>query len=83
MKFLNFIILQAIIERVVVDYKDVLKDAIENSLQSAAEMPYFEGDFWPNVLEESIRELDIVSIDKLKYKYCLYLHIKIFSKNNE
>ena len=34
---------------------------MENSLQSAAEMPYFEGDFWPNVLEESIRELDIVS----------------------
>lgn len=21
-------------------------------------MPYFEGDFWPNVLEESIKELD-------------------------
>lgn len=21
-------------------------------------MPYFEGDFWPNVLEESIKELE-------------------------
>ena len=49
---------KAIIERVVIDYKDILKDAIENNVQSAAEMPYFEGDFWPNVLEESIKELD-------------------------
>jgi len=27
-------------------------------MSSAAELPYFEGDFWPNVLEESIKELD-------------------------
>ena len=38
--------------------QDILKDAIENNLKSATEMPYFEGDFWPNVLEESIKELD-------------------------
>lgn len=31
---------------------------MEDRLQSAAELPYFEGDFWPNVLEESIKELD-------------------------
>ncbi|XP_074650502.1 histone lysine acetyltransferase CREBBP-like [Tubulanus polymorphus] len=49
---------KAIIERVVIDYKDILRDAIENNLKSAAEMPYFEGDFWPNVLEESIKELE-------------------------
>jgi len=27
-------------------------------MQSAIEMPYFEGDFWPNILEESIKELE-------------------------
>ena len=27
-------------------------------MQSARELPYFEGDFWPNVLEESIKELE-------------------------
>jgi len=27
-------------------------------MQSAVEMPYFEGDFWPNILEESIKELE-------------------------
>lgn len=31
---------------------------MEDNLSSAAELPYFEGDFWPNVLEESIKELD-------------------------
>lgn len=28
-------------------------------MKKPTELPYFEGDFWPNVLEESIRELDI------------------------
>lgn len=27
-------------------------------MASACELPYFEGDFWPNVLEESIKELE-------------------------
>lgn len=38
--------------------QDILKQAMEDNLSSAAELPYFEGDFWPNVLEESIKELD-------------------------
>jgi len=57
---------KAIIERVVIDYKDILKDAIENNVQSATEMPYFEGDFWPNVLEESIKELENEEEEKRK-----------------
>ena len=47
-------------------FQDILKDAIENNLQSAADMPYFEGDFWPNVLEESIKELDQEEEEKRK-----------------
>jgi hypothetical protein len=46
--------------------QDVLKDAIENNIKSATEMPYFEGDFWPNVLEESIKELDEEEEEKRK-----------------
>ena len=38
--------------------KDVFKQATEDRLTSANELPYFEGDFWPNVLEESIKELE-------------------------
>ena len=43
-----------------------MKDAIENNLQSAIEMPYFEGDFWPNILEENIKELEQEEEDKRK-----------------
>ena len=52
---------KGIIERIVLDYKDIYKQALEDNLQSPAELPYFEGDFWPNVLEENIRELEQVS----------------------
>ena len=38
--------------------QDILKDALENNMVSPAELPYFEGDFWPNVLEETIKELE-------------------------
>jgi hypothetical protein len=27
-------------------------------------MPYFEGDFWPNILEESIKELEQEEMEK-------------------
>ncbi|XP_041359356.1 CREB-binding protein-like isoform X4 [Gigantopelta aegis] len=57
---------KAIIERCVTDYKDILKDAIENNFTSAKELPYFEGDFWPNVLEECIKELDQEEEEKRK-----------------
>lgn len=49
---------KAIIERIVIEYKDIHKQALEDNLKSASELPYFEGDFWPNVLEDSIKELD-------------------------
>nr|CAD7196388.1 unnamed protein product [Timema douglasi] len=57
---------KGIIERIVLDYKDILKQAMEDKLSSAAELPYFEGDFWPNVLEESIKELDQEEEEKRK-----------------
>uniref|UniRef100_H3AHW2 histone acetyltransferase n=1 Tax=Latimeria chalumnae TaxID=7897 RepID=H3AHW2_LATCH len=49
---------KAVSERIVHDYKDIFKQATEDRLTSAKELPYFEGDFWPNVLEESIKELE-------------------------
>jgi E1A/CREB-binding protein len=57
---------KGIIERIVLDYKDILKQAMEDNLRSAADLPYFEGDFWPNVLEESIKELDQEEEEKRK-----------------
>lgn len=46
--------------------QDILKQATEDNLKSACELPYFEGDFWPNVLEESIKELDQEEEEKRK-----------------
>ncbi|PRD32854.1 UNVERIFIED_CONTAM: CREB-binding protein [Trichonephila clavipes] len=57
---------KGIVDRIVLDYKDILKQATEDNLQSASELPYFEGDFWPNVLEESIKELDQEEEEKRK-----------------
>ncbi|VEN43169.1 unnamed protein product [Callosobruchus maculatus] len=57
---------KGIIERRILDYKDILKQAMEDNLRSAADLPYFEGDFWPNVLEESIKELDQEEEEKRK-----------------
>lgn len=39
---------------------------MEDKLSSAADLPYFDGDFWPNVLEESIKELDQEEEEKRK-----------------
>lgn len=34
---------KGIIERIVLDYKDILKQATEDNLKNASELPYFEG----------------------------------------
>ncbi|KAM7538202.1 hypothetical protein Aperf_G00000064900 [Anoplocephala perfoliata] len=49
---------KAMIEGIVADFKDILKDAIDHHLVSPTEIPYFEGDFWPNTLEEILQDLD-------------------------
>ncbi|XP_077305392.1 CREB-binding protein isoform X1 [Lithobates pipiens] len=49
---------KAFAERIIHDYKDIFKQATEDRVTTAKELPYFEGDFWPNVLEESIKELE-------------------------
>ncbi|XP_077412270.1 CREB binding protein b isoform X2 [Vanacampus margaritifer] len=49
---------KAFAERILHDFKDIFKQATEDRITSANELPYFEGDFWPNVLEESIKELE-------------------------
>ncbi|XP_076316110.1 CREB-binding protein-like isoform X2 [Tachypleus tridentatus] len=57
---------KGIIERVVLDYKDILKQATEDNIKSVAELAYFEGDFWPNVMEDCIKELEQEEEDKRK-----------------
>ncbi|KAL3316602.1 hypothetical protein Ciccas_004748 [Cichlidogyrus casuarinus] len=45
-------------ENIVVDYKDICKDACTNMTVSPTDLPYFEGDYWPNALEEIFKEID-------------------------
>lgn len=68
---------KGIIERIILDYKDILKQAMEDNISSAAELPYFEGDFWPNVLEESIKELDQEEEEKRKQLEAAEAHVSI------
>lgn len=43
-------------EGTVVEFKDIYKQARDDNLTSPTQLPYFEGDFWPNVIEDCIRE---------------------------
>ena len=54
----------AIQQRVVVDYKDVLKDCNESGITKASDIPYFEGDFWSSTMEDLLKELDIEEEDR-------------------
>nr|XP_002156492.2 histone acetyltransferase p300 [Hydra vulgaris] len=42
---------------VMAGYKDMFTQAIEDEITSPTQIPYFEGDYWPNAIEESIREI--------------------------
>jgi E1A/CREB-binding protein len=35
-----------------------MKDTLEMGYKSVTQIPYFEGDFWPNVLEDCVKDLD-------------------------
>jgi E1A/CREB-binding protein len=43
---------------VISSYVDVFQYCTEVEITAVTEIPYFEGDFWPNVIEETIKELD-------------------------
>ncbi|VEL09512.1 unnamed protein product [Protopolystoma xenopodis] len=60
---------KAIIEGIVVDYKNILRDAIDHQLVSPTEIPYFEGDFWPNTLEDILKVS--ITIKKIDFFQCL------------
>lgn len=38
--------------------QDIFKHCTDEGISSVTEIPYFDGDFWPNVIEETIKELN-------------------------
>ena len=45
-------------------YKDIFSQAKEDRLQSATEVPYFDGDFWPDKLEVLIDEVNRKELER-------------------
>ena len=46
---------KGVAEKIVRSYRDIHKQALKDKVQSPAELPYFDGDFWPNILEDTIK----------------------------
>ncbi|VDK39058.1 unnamed protein product [Taenia asiatica] len=42
-------------ERIVVDYNNIYQDAVDTNCLSPVDIPYFDGDLWPNTLEELLK----------------------------
>ncbi|CAF1267507.1 unnamed protein product, partial [Adineta ricciae] len=58
----------AVNQRVVVDYKDIMKDCTDSGVNKASDLPYFEGDFWSSTIEDLLKELDTEEEDRRKFE---------------
>ncbi|CAF3707592.1 unnamed protein product [Rotaria sp. Silwood1] len=58
----------AVNQRVVVDYKDIMKDCNDSGVNKATDIPYFEGDFWSSTIEDLLKELDTEEEDRRKFE---------------
>ncbi|KHJ49440.1 hypothetical protein D918_00566 [Trichuris suis] len=74
---------KGIVERIVVDYKDIYKHAQDEHLQSATELPYFEGDYWPNVLEDCIKELEAEEAERRREAEAMMAAVDAADEVNE
>lgn len=59
-------------DQIVVDYKNIFQQVNSDKLTSVAELPYFDEDFWPYFMEESINELNQRSHKKAQKKVSRY-----------
>jgi hypothetical protein len=45
-----------------------LKDCNDSGIVKAADLPYFEGDFWSSTIEDLLKELDTEEEDRRKFE---------------
>ncbi|VDM53887.1 unnamed protein product [Angiostrongylus costaricensis] len=48
---------KGVAEKTIVEFKDIYKQACDGNFTTPMSLPYFEGDFWPHVIEDCIREV--------------------------
>jgi hypothetical protein len=49
-----------------------VKDCQDNRIQNAFDIPYFDGDFWPNIIEQSIKGLVLLLIIKIEFYLIIF-----------
>ncbi|CAF1375060.1 unnamed protein product [Rotaria sordida] len=57
---------KAIVERIVINYKDIVQDCLDNQVQTVLDIPYFDHDFWPFMIEDNIEKLNQEEEDRRK-----------------
>jgi E1A/CREB-binding protein len=62
---------KGITDGIITEYKDILKHSMEDSVSCATELPYFEGDFWPNVMEECIKEVEQLELKEKEERHSI------------
>ncbi|PAV63530.1 hypothetical protein WR25_07690 isoform F [Diploscapter pachys] len=57
---------KGVLEKTVIEFKDIYKQARDDNLTTPMMLPYFEGDFWPNIIEDCIREANTEEAQRVK-----------------
>ncbi|CAL8100581.1 unnamed protein product [Orchesella dallaii] len=45
-------------DKIVIEFKNLHKYILDGGLNPVDDLPYFEGDFWPMILEDSLKDID-------------------------
>ena len=59
--------------------QDIHQQSIDDDLTSVTELAYFEGDFWPSMIEEQIKELDQKVAMCILCVQCVHIYLCIHS----
>ncbi|CAF4515482.1 unnamed protein product [Rotaria sp. Silwood2] len=49
---------RAIAEHIAIDYKNIMQDCLDNQAHTVLDIPYFDDDLWPIIIEDSIEKLN-------------------------